>query len=142
MPNVKNISRIAEKWMRQSSLSEQSYTEGVQNPRADWATSTAEANDSYKKGIQASIAKDSFIKGVKRAGTSKWQENAIKKGPARWSDGINKSGNAYSDGFQPYLEVIARTQLPKRGPKGDPTNIQRVAVMSKALHDEKVKRQG
>jgi len=142
MANIKNISKIAEKWMRQSSVSEQSYTEGIQSPRSDWATSTSEANDSYKKGIQASIAKDSFLKGVKRAGTSKWQTQALNKGPARWSDGINKSGSSYADGFQPYLEVISRTQLPKRGPKGDPSNIQRVSVMAKAMHDEKVKRQG
>ncbi len=142
MANIKNISKIAEKWMRQSSVSEQSYTEGVQSPRADWATVTAEANDSYKKGIQASIGKDSFLKGVKRAGTSKWQQQTLAKGPGRWTDGINKSGSSYADGFQPYLEVISRTQLPKRGPKGDPSNINRVSVMSKALHDEKVKRQG
>lgn len=142
MANIKDLSAISAKWKRQSEGSQQSYLEGVQSPRNDWATATAEANESYKKGIQASIAKDSFIKGVKRVGSAKWQKASIDKGPARWAEGINKSGTAFEEGFSPYLEVIKRTQLPKRGPKGDPSNIQRVSVLSKAMHDEKVKRQG
>ena len=142
MAQIKDLSTISAKWKRQSESSQQSYLEGVQSPRNDWATATAEANESYKKGINASIAKDSYLKGVKRVGTSKWQRQAIEKGPARWSEGISKSGTAYEEGFSPYLEVIKRTQLPKRGPKGDTINIQRVSVMAKAMHDEKLKRQG
>jgi len=138
MPAVKALNKISEKWARQSQGSGQSYEEGVANPRRDWATSTADANDAYKKGIQASIAGDRFLKGVKKAGTTKWQENTLAKGPGRWMDGINKSTGAYERGFDRYRQVIERTQLPKRGAKGDPGNINRVAVMAKALHDEKV----
>jgi hypothetical protein len=140
MPAVKSLKTISEKWARQSQTAQPSYIEGIQNPRKDWADATAEANDNYKKGIQQSIAQDRFLKGVKKAGTSKWQRNAIAKGPGRWSEGIMQSTGAYEDGFQPYREVIERTQLPKRGPKGDPSNINRVAVMAKALHEEKIKR--
>jgi len=142
MPKVKSLSMISEKWARQSGSATQSYVEGVQNPRTDWATATQDANENYKKGIQQSIAQDRFKKGVARAGTGAWQNGALNKGPARWAEGISKSTGAYEQGFEPYRNVIERTQLPKRAPKGDPSNINRVSVMAKALHDEKLKRLG
>jgi len=142
MPAVKPLNKISEKWARQSQSATPSYEDGVANPRKDWGTATVEANDAYKKGITQSLAKDSFLKGVRAAGTEKWQRNTLKKGPARWADGIMNSTGAYESGFEPYRAVIERTTLPKRGPKGDPSNINRVAVMAKAMHDEKIKRQG
>jgi len=138
MPPVKSLNKISEKWARQAQSATPSYEDGVRNPRRDWGSATAEANDAYKKGIQQSIAQDRFLKGVKAAGTAKWQENTLAKGPGRWADGISKSTGAYETGFKPYRDVIERTQLPKRGAKGDPANINRVAVMAKALHDTKI----
>lgn len=142
MPAVKALNRISQKWARQSQAAMPSYEEGIANPRRDWMTATVEANDAYKKGISQAVAQDRFAKGVKSAGTTKWQENALRKGPSRWADGIAASTNAYEAGFEPYRNVIERTQLPKRGAKGDPQNINRVAVLAKALHEEKLKRKG
>ncbi len=139
MPAVKSLSDISAKWSRVSQGAQGDYIDGVTNPRKDWATETANANDNYKKGIQASISQDRFLKGVKKAGTSKWQDGAINKGPGRWAEGINQATGKYEAGFKPYRDVIERTTLPKRGAKGDPANIQRVAILAKALHDEKMK---
>ena len=140
MPAIKSMDKISQKWARAASTATPEYEEGVNNPRKDWSTETQKANDAYKAGITKSISEDRFKKGVARAGTSKWQTNAIIKGVPRWAAGIAGSQPAYEEGFKPYADVIARTQLPARGPKGDPANINRVAIMAKALHDEKVKR--
>lgn len=140
MPAIKDLTKISEKWARQAAGATQEYEEGVRNPRKDWAAETQKANDSYKAGIQKSLADERFKKGVARAGTSKWQKGAIDKGVSRWAEGVAVSTKAYEEGFGPYASVIGRLQLPPRGPKGDPKNIQRVAVIAKALHDEKVKR--
>lgn len=140
MPAVKPLDRISRKWANASAAALTEYEEGVRNPRRDWADATSKANDAYKKGIQASIAADRFKKGVTNAGTGKWQEQTLRKGPSRWSEGIALSTDAYERGFTPYRNVIERTELPARGPKGDPGNIQRVAILSKALHDEKMSR--
>jgi len=86
------------------------------------------------------MARGAFGKGVKTAGTSKWQRNALEKGCARWANGIMLAEDAYIQGFTPYAQVISNTKLPPRGPKGDPKNIERVRVMADALHAEKVKR--
>ena len=142
MPPIKSLDQISAKWARVSQGSQQSYEDGVKSPRASWAQNTAAAEGNYEKGVQASIARKSFGKGVKKAGDDKWQKNTLEKGPARWSQGIGLAQNAYQEGFSPYASVISATTLPARGPKGDPANIQRVAVMAKALHDKKLQLKG
>lgn len=140
MPPVKSLDRISEKWKRQSSAAQTEYTQGIENPRRDWAQATAQAESSYEKGVQNSIQEKRFSKGVKNAGTAKWQENALKKGPTRWAEGISLSTDAYQAGFAPYRTIIENLNLPARGPKGDPANIQRVAKLAEALHAEKKRR--
>lgn len=140
MPPIKALDRISEKWMRAAQAATEEYRLGIENPRKDWSAETQNANEAYKAGIQKSISNDSYKKGVARAGTSKWQEGARTKGVPRWAAGIGVSQAAYEEGFKPYADVIARLQLPKRGPKGDPNNIARVAALAGALHAEKLKR--
>lgn len=142
MPAVKDMSSIVDKWTRQSSVSEASYTEGIKNPRRDWANATAEAEGNYKSAVTKAAGEGRFGRGVRKAGTPKWQTNAIEKGPARWSQGINLSADAYASGFEPYRRVIESTSLPPRKMKGDPGNIDRVRVMSAALHDAKIRMSG
>jgi len=142
MPAVKSMDRITTKWARVAAVSQPEYEEGVRNPRKDWADETRKAEGNYDRGVQQAIQQKRFGKGVARAGTQKWQQNAIEKGVPRWAQGIQVSQANYEAGFQPYREVIMRTQLPPRGPKGDPKNIQRVSVMADALHKEKLARKG
>lgn len=138
MANIKSMDRINAKWQRVTAGAGQEYAEGVANPKSDWKTETVGANASYKAGLQKSIANDSFKKGVEAAGTAKWQKNAMEKGPDRFMQGVGLAGDAYTSGFAPYRAVIAGTTLPARGAKGDPSNINRVAVLAKALHDKKL----
>lgn len=142
MAEIKDLDASSKKWQRVSSGAAREYEEGVKNPRKDWADNTAASESAYEAGVTAAISRKSFGKGVSNAGTSKWQEGAISKGVPRWAQGISLAGDAYRAGFSPYREVIARTTLPVRGPKGDPRNIERVAILAKALHEEKLKRQG
>lgn len=138
MANIKPLDRTAAKWARVSAGASNEYREGVENPRADWATQTKASEANYEAGIQAAIQRKAFGKGVTRAGTEKWQRNAVTLGPSRYSAGVQNAQTAYENGFAPYQQVISSLNLPKRGPKGAPENIQRVAVIAKALHDKKL----
>lgn len=137
MPKIKDLSTISGKWTTVTPQRQSEYKDGVQNPREDWKAATLAAAPRYQTGVQAAIAEKRFDKGVSNAGTSKWQQNAATKGPGRWAEGVASGASAYEAGFAPYREVIANTTLPNRGPKGDPSNINRVAVMAKALNDKK-----
>lgn len=137
MPPVKDLDRTAEKWARVAQGAQAEYTAGVESPRKSWATQTAAAEPNYEQAVQAAITRKAFGKGVKAAGDTKWSDNTLAKGPARWAQGINLAQDAYKAGFAPYRAVIVGLTLPARGPKGDPKNIQRVALVAKALHDKK-----
>ena len=140
MPEMKSMARSVDAWKRRSAASVPDYEAGIRNPKKDWAQETAAAEDNYNTGVTAAISRKAFGKGVRDAGTAKWQSNAIAKGTVRWSQGIAAAEQNYVEGFAPYAQVIQNTTLPPRGPKGAPENIERVRIMAGALHDEKVKR--
>lgn len=142
MPPVKSLSRTAAKWTRVTSAAGPEYKEGVENPSKDWETETLAAEARYEAALAASIADKRFGKGVDQAGTAKWQRNAAALGPDRFASGVRHAQDNYAKGFAPYRDVIERTDLPERGPKGDPRNIDRVRVLAEALHDEKLARLG
>jgi hypothetical protein len=135
---VKSGTAIAEKWARVTPQRTADYEAGVRQPTKDWATQTANAEDSYSQGVQKAVQDKRFGKGVKAAGTSKWQEKAISKGTQRWGPGVSIAENDYESGFEPYRQEMEKVNLPPRFPKGDPRNIQRVAAIATALHKKKV----
>lgn len=139
MPPVKPMSAIAEKWARVTPQRAPDYETGVRNPKVDWAQATANAAGAYKEGVTKSITEGRFEKGVKAAGTEKWQRKAIELGPSRYSQGVTVAQPDYEKGFAPFRDVIERTALPPRFAKGDPRNIDRVRVMAAALNAAKKK---
>ncbi|GAI13894.1 unnamed protein product, partial [marine sediment metagenome] len=84
-------------------------------------------------------AKDLFAKGVDRAGTAKWRDHALKKGPGRFAEGVYIAGPDYETGFKPYHDAISRVDLGPRFPKRDPRNLNRVKIIVDALIAEKIK---
>lgn len=134
MPQIADAGTISTKWSRKAALAAQDYAEGVQRTTADWAGLTTAAAIQYKAGLTAAMAANRFEAGVAKAGTAKWKANALAKGPDRYAQGVQLSGDAYARGFAPYREVIANTSLPARGARGDPKNYERSRVMGTALN--------
>jgi hypothetical protein len=138
MAEIKDVGRIAAKWARVAPQRTQDYTEGVTQPRRDWAASAAAAQDTHTAAMQKAGQAKSYSRGVRAAGTSKWQQRALAKGPNRYAEGVGIAEPDYRAGFSPYAETIARTTLPPRYPKGDPRNLDRVKVIAAALHQKKI----
>jgi len=138
MAEIKSAARSTEKWKRASQSAQPEYTTGVTETKKDWGQNTLAAGESYEQGVTAAIGDKRFQKGVSKAGTDKWRKQTLLKGPARWADGIAKSGNAYEQGFAPFRSVIEGLTLPPRGPKGSPQNLLRVAAVANALHEAKL----
>ena len=140
MPKVRRNG--AKKWVQRASIAGGDYEEGVKNPRRNWAGATADASDNYKEAITKSLQKDSFKKGVVKAGDEAWLKGAIEKGVSRYPSGVAQAESKYQEKISPYLDTIESTSMPPRYPKGDPRNIQRVVAIAKALHDKKISMQG
>jgi len=138
MAEIKNMSSIREKWTRVTPMRTEDYKIGVQNPKRDWADATEAQEDVWKMAITEAAAKGMFGRGVRAAGSNKWRDNALSKGPGRFAEGVMVAGPDYETGFKPYHDVIASTTLPPRFPKGDPRNIQRVSVLATALRKKKI----
>lgn len=137
MAAVKSADRVSAKWARVTPQRAQDYTEGVQQPRTPWAAAAAAANDRYKAGVAEAANANRFQKGVAAAGDATWARKSLAKGPTRFAEGVAISTPDYQAGVQPYLDAIAAVQLPPRGPKGSPANIQRVAAIAAALRKRK-----
>ena len=138
MISIRPVSEIARKWTSVTPGRSEEYRRGVEAPLRDWEKETVEAAGAYKAGVTASMGRDGFAKGVKRAGTAKWSRKVKDVGVSRWPVGVSVAGPDYEAGFAPYADTISKITLPPKGPKGDPRNLERVSVIAKALHAKKI----
>jgi hypothetical protein len=135
---IKSADVIAKKYATRGGQAGPDYLAGVNNPRQDWQAATASASNTWGAGVQQAVANGSFVKGVNAAGSAKWQRKAAGVGATRYPSGVTAAQGDYQNGVSPYLQVIAGLTLPPRNPKGDPSNIQRVAVIAAALRAKKL----
>ena len=138
MAEIKPLNQIREKWTRVTPGRSEDYKIGIQNPRRDWEEETVAGGDNWKAGVDAAAGKDLFRKGVREAGTAKWRERALKKGPGRFAEGVYIAGPDYEAGFRRFHAAIERTDLGPRFPKRDPRNLERVKKIVDALIEEKL----
>ena len=139
MAEIKSLASIREKWARVTPGRTEDYTLGIQNPKRDWAEEAIAGKANWKAGIDAAAAKDMFAKGVSKAGTAKWRDGALKKGPGRFAEGVMISSPAYEKGFAPFHAAIERVDLGPRFPRRDPRNLMRVKAVVDAVIAEKMK---
>ncbi len=138
MPAVKPARSIAEKWARVTPQRDADYRAGVEAPIRDWAAEAQAAAERYKEGVTQAAGEGRFERGVQAAGSEKWKRGAVQKGVTRWGPGVRVAQADFEKGYAPYRDVIERTPLPPRRPKGDPANIERVAAIAQALHSAKI----
>lgn len=134
MAGIRPLNQIGNKWATVTPGRTADYQRGIENPRRDWEAATAGAEDSYNQGVTQAISEKRFGKGVRAAGTEKWQKNALSKGTQRWGPGVAMAEDAYIAGYAPIHAAIERLVLPPRFPRRDPRNLARVkAVVDAAI---------
>lgn len=123
------------KWRQRAGMAADAYKSGVLTPRADWQQATAAAESNYTQGVQEAIAAGRFGRGVNRADAkTAYLKGVTTKGPSRFVEGVQQSGDAYDKGFAPYKAAIQALTLSPRGRRGDPANLQRVAEVASTLN--------
>jgi hypothetical protein len=128
--NIKDIAASSDKWQRRAAVAGPDYQSGVQNPRVPWAAAAQAADANYRAGVTAAASAGRFASGVKAAGDERWSKNAIAKGPSRYAEGVSLAVDRWQRGFQPFQDGIRSLQLPARGPKGSPQNLNRVSAVA------------
>lgn len=135
---VPSASSIAAKWARVTPDRETDYEAGVRNPKKDWEQGAIAAEDAYEDGVKKSIARKAYGKGVRKTGTAGQQRKTIEKGLPRWGEGVRLAEADMAKAMEEVVRVLEGITLPKRYPKGDPRNIERVKVINNALHKMKI----
>lgn len=133
MAHVKPLDKCASRFASITSQRSTEYGEGVTNPRVDWEQATAAAEENFKSAVTQAAQRGAFGKGVRKAGTAKWQKAAKEKGASRFASGVAGAAQAYQEGVAPYHQALSSLTLPPRYPRRDPRNLQRVAVIAAKL---------
>lgn len=132
MAAIKPIDQSADKWQRRASVAGPDYQQGIQNPRNNWQQAAAGADAVYRAAVTAAANAGRFAAGIAKAGNAKWQENAMKKGPGRFAEGVALAVGNWQKGFQPVQAAFAGLTPPARQATGSPGNLQRVSAFNEA----------
>lgn len=129
---VKDISAVADKYVKRASVAGSDYTAGVQAAGADWETGAKNGEGNFEQGIQDAIQRKAYGKGVSGS-AAKYTQNAVKLGAVRYGPGVANGAGAYQAGVQPYLDKLRSLNLPPKGPRRSPANQQRANMVAAEL---------
>jgi len=133
MAFIRSVDSIANKWAEVTPMRSGDYAAGIASPRRSWCAATKAAEKAYEDGVQKSIGRKSFGKGVGKAGDEKWSRKATVNGTRNWGPGVAEAKGDYAAGFAPYQAAIAACVLPPRYARRDPRNLARVKAVVDAL---------
>lgn len=133
MAFIRSVDQIATKWAEVTPMRSGDYAAGIASPRRSWSAATKAAEKAYEDGVQKSIGRKAFGKGVTKAGDEKWSRKATTRGVANWGPGVAEAKGDYAAGFAPYQAAIAACVLPPRFARRDPRNLLRVKAIVDAL---------
>ena len=137
-PIVPSADEVAKKWAEETPR-RATYYEKETPPAADrWATNAASAADNYKAAVQAVDIAKRFAGGIKRVGATKFKRKVEAVGIARFGPGVAAAKEDMEKGVEPYLAVIAATEIGARKPRGDPANYERVKKIGTALNTKRL----
>lgn len=135
---VRSVDIIAKKYEEVTPGRAAYYELGVSDPLEDWERNTVAAMAAYKGAVSAADIGKRFVGGAKRAGTGKWKRKSMDVGVDRYGPGVLAGVGDFSAGIEPFIAVIAATELSARKPRGDPANMKRVEQMATALHAKRL----
>ena len=135
---LRPLDKIVAKWRERASTATPEYVYGIQNPKISWSAAATAAKDAWRAGVTDAAGRDAYAKGVAKAGDAKWAKKALEIGQRRYPEGIGVAVEDYKSGWAPYYDALSKIDLPPRGPRGDPRNIERVATIVKTLRSLKL----
>ena len=141
MAGIRSLNFIVDRYRRITPGRAREFEEGIKNPKEQWEPETIAATEAYNDGVRDAIERGAFAGGVRAAGQSHYVDMSLRKGAPRFRQGVEIGIPFYQRNFAPFRDVIAGVELPPRKPKGDPSNLERVAVIAQALHAERRRRQ-
>jgi len=136
--DIMPLEKIVDKWNRRVGIAGPEFEDGLRNPKVDWETATLAAVSAWEAAMQEAIRLGTWAKGIREAGTRKWQDRSLTLGVARWPSGVAAAVGDYRTGFAPYHAALERLTLPARYARGDVRNYERVKAIGVTLRKIKL----
>jgi hypothetical protein len=124
--NVRSASDSAKKFRDRAAAAQGDYEAGVRGAGQRWQAGAEAAEDAHKQGTMEALNEGRFLKGIRKAGAAKYQDNAVKLGPQRFVQGVQNASPAYERGVAPFVAAMASASLSPRGARGSAQNARRV----------------
>lgn len=123
---VRSAAESASKFVKRAGAASEDYKAGVSGAGPRWQAGAEAAEPAYNEGVTAAVSEGRFRKGVTKAGSAKYQDNAVKLGPERFRQGVQNAEGAYARGVQPFTQAMASATLSPRGARTSGANLRRV----------------
>jgi hypothetical protein len=120
---IKPASSSQQKYINNTGSATQSYQDGINNPRRDWAASTSAAEGTWESAVQAAVSNKTFAKGITQDAAAKQKNNAITLGVGRYPTGTKNAAPNWAKFTQPVLDAMAGVPDMPRGPKMSQQNF-------------------
>jgi len=135
---VPALGDIVAKWVEEAPRRATYYEKNAPVAAPRWEANTVAAEATYKSAVTAPDIAKRFVGGVKGVKAEKFERKVRAVGVARFGPGITAAREDYERGLGPYIEELARIEVPARKPRGDPGNLDRVRAIFDALHKKRL----
>lgn len=136
--DVPSEAAIAEKYVRITQGRAQDYTAGIQATAPnEFESAAVAAAPTWAAGVTQAVGRDAFASGLSGSG-ARWRRKAEQLGSQRFPSGVAGARDDMAAGIAPYVAELRGITLDPRRPRGDPANLQRVALIAQRLNARRV----
>ena len=139
---VRPIADAQEKFKTRAAAASEDYKRGVQGAGQRWLDGAANSGEAWRAGTQEAMASGRFEKGVRAAGSTKYQERASTVGPERFRSGVAIGAPEWGKNFAPFQQALAAHSQSPRGPRGSDQNAQRSVEVGRLMRRVRNERLG
>ena len=129
---------VAKKWGEVTPGRSGYYQTNTPAAAATWESEAQAAAGNFKAAVSAADIDKRFRGGIRKAGAAKFSRKVTEVGVGRFGPGVSAAVGDMQTGVDPYLATIAATEIPARGPRGDPANYAIVAKVGDPLHKKRL----
>lgn len=135
---MKTAQASSQKFVERAGAATGDYVSGAQQTTKDQSANAIAAKANYAAGIQASIARGAYEKGLSASGKAGWLKGVTEKGQNRFAEGVASGAAKYATNSGKYDSARATADSLPRGPKGSEANFARAKAVGQALRKVKV----
>ena len=135
---VKSSTDVAKKWADVTPGRSTFYESEASKAGSEWESGATGAAGAFKSAVAAGDIGTRYSGGVKKAGGAKYERKIKDVGVSRFGPGVSAAQADMQSGVDPYLAIIAATEIPDRGPRGSASNWAIPQKVGDPLHKKRL----